>query len=163
MRNFILNKLPTTILGYEIHTDFKRWIAVEQLQQNPLNMSMSIIDDVINLVFKNDKPTDKLLAFSEIQAFANMYQEPTLLDDGQEVVFDWEQDDVKVWSAFYKTYGIDLRKADMHFWEFKALMQDLNEDCLLNHAMYYRSVKLSDYEGKQRDDLAKKKKYYEIK
>lgn len=158
-----MNKLPDTLLDLPIRTDFKVWIAVEQMLQNPLNMMADTITDIINLVFIDTKPEDYFRAFSEITAFLGMYQEAEGADLTKEPLFDWEQDDIKVYSAFMRTYGINLRVASMHFWEFKALMQDLDEGCLLAHAMYYRGVDIRDFDGKQKDEIAKKKKHFEVK
>lgn len=163
--NLLLGKLPNEIGGYKIHTDFRVWIVVEQLLQNPLNVLDDVVSTIVELIFENEKPTDYEWAFTEILDFLNMYQDiEDSRDITDEALFDWEVDDAKVFSAFMRTYHINLREIEyMHVWEFKSLLEDIAEDCLLSKAKYYRSLKLSDYEGKQRDEIRKVKRYFEIK
>lgn len=165
MTNFIIGKLPTTLLGLPIDTNFKTWIVVEQMLENPLNMLGDVLTDIVNLIFKENKPADYEQAFLEAMDFLNMYEEAEETREiTDEPLFDWATDDIKVYSAFMRTYGINLRQVDyMHIWEFKALMQDLDEECLLNKAKHYRSLNLNDYEGKQKEELRKAKRYFEIK
>ena len=162
MSNFIIDKLPTTLLGLEIRTDFRVWMVVEQMLENPLNLVGDTITQIVNLIFK-EQPPSYSVAFSEIISFANMYKEVESSSQSSEPLFDWEQDCMKVYTAFMRTYNIDLIDIPyLHVWKFKALFSDLCE-CTLTTHMYYRGVNLSDYDGDQRHDMARIKEKYAIK
>lgn len=162
MSNFIIDDYPREIMGLPIRTDFRVWVAVEQMLENPLSMYGDTICQIINLVFKERRPSDCVTAFSEIVAFLMMYEEQR--NESNDQVFSWQCDSKLVYSAFRKTYGIDLKSIEyMHIWEFKSLFADISSDTTLATIMSYRGINLSDYEGEQRQRMAELKAKYAIR
>lgn len=83
------------------------------------------------------------------------------LDFDNDIIYDFEQDSSRIYSAFYSRYGIDLAKEDMHWFKFLALLSDLR-DCSFTDVMGYRGVDLSMYEGKEKELRAELKKQYRL-
>jgi len=56
---------------------------------------------------------------------------------------DFEYDMHYIRSSFRSDYGIDLKGADMHWYEFCELLQGLTDDCILNRVRDIRNYDLS--------------------
>ncbi|MEG2272971.1 MAG: Gp15 family bacteriophage protein [Acinetobacter sp.] len=167
MINFLLDKLPCKDRnGLDIRTDFKTWIAFETMLQNPYNLLSEIEtrNDCVELIYK-EKPSNYEVAFLELISFNNMYMDISGDDVPKECLFDWVCDGASVYSAFMKTYGIDLITLDyMHWWKFKALFRDIDQNTQLSNAIYYRGIDLSkEKDPKRRSELAKIKSKFVIK
>lgn len=165
--NFLLDPMPVVDgCGNRIKTDFKVWIAFETALQDPFNLinQNTLIINLVNMIYI-DKPTDYVSAFNELIGFCNAYREQSNTENSREPIFDWLQDGHRVYSAFMRTYNIDLTTIEyLHWWKFKALLDDIDENTQLASAMYYRSIDLSkEKDSKTRSELAKIKNRYAIK
>lgn len=70
--------------------------------------------------------------------------------------YDYEADEDYIYSAFYETYKIDLSKAKLHWWQFKALLKGLPSECEFCKIKSYRV-----YTGKDKNIL-ELKEYYKL-
>lgn len=69
--------------------------------------------------------------------------------------FDFEEDDIRLWTAVKTRYGIDLLQVDhLHWWLFRGMVDDIGEDSVLSRIMYYRTVDVNA------DELPKKRKEF---
>ena len=79
--------------------------------------------------------------------------------------FDFETDDIRLWTAVKARYGIDLLTVDsLHWWLFRGMVDDIGEDSVLSRIMYYRTVDYNAAEmpKQRRDFLRALQNYYEI-
>lgn len=81
--------------------------------------------------------------------------------NGSSVAFDYYFDSDKIFTAFLKTYNMDLNTCEMHWFKFLAMLEDLGE-CLLSKAIEYRTTNLSQYKGKQLQHYRKMRKRFAI-
>ena len=57
--------------------------------------------------------------------------------------FDFKHDGSLIYSAFQKSYGIDLYETEyMHWWIFNSLLNDIDKDCRLSKVMENRTIDL---------------------
>lgn len=82
-------------------------------------------------------------------------------DFDSDILYDFEQDSDRIYSAFYVRYKIDLATENMHWFKFLALLSDLR-DCSFTDIMGYRGADLSQYEGKEKEIRADLKKQYRL-
>ena len=54
--------------------------------------------------------------------------------------FDFEEDADLIYAGFLQQYGIDLQEADMHWWKFMILLENLGTDTRLSRIMEYRTI-----------------------
>lgn len=79
--------------------------------------------------------------------------------------FDFEVDDIRLWTAVKSRYGIDLLAVDhLHWWLFRGMVDDIGEDSILSRIMYYRTVDVNADElpKKRKDLLTAMQRFYEI-
>lgn len=59
-----------------------------------------------------------------------------------------------IYAGFFQQYGLDLLTADLHWWQFKALLSGLSENTAFMQIMHYRSVNIAEVKN------PKEKKFY---
>lgn len=78
-------------------------------------------------------------------------------------VFDFKEDEGLFYAAFLAAYGIDLNKAQMHWFDFCALFKGLPDDCRLKQVIGVRSTKMSDVPKYDRKRMQHLKQVYALK
>jgi len=167
--NIILNKLPQyTPNGYRIRTDFRESIKFELLMQDNKIKEIDKLSIAINL-FYFDIPDDIEKAIKDIIWFYRCGKELKKTSQNNETsnkkqVYSYEFDDEYIYSAFMQQYNIDLNKIKyLHWWKFKALMENLSEETQFVKIMGYRVVNISKIKDKEEKERYKKlKKIYEL-
>lgn len=69
-------------------------------------------------------------------------------------VFNYEYDDLYIWGAFKQYYNIDLTRAKLHWWKFRAMWLSLPSNSEFSKIKGYRA-----YTGKDKDILDMKELY----
>ncbi len=169
--NMLINELPKEVNGLKLNTDFRVSILFELLMQDP-NISNSLkIIKALQLYYVNieqitdcNKAIEGMLWFYGCgKASINSTKEST--NQGKtNKIYSYEFDDSYIYSAFYQQYNIDLQEIKyMHWWQFKALFDGLNEDTQIVKIMGYRAVNLSTIKDTERKNYYKKmKKLYAL-
>ena len=134
-----------TICGKDcpIRYDFKTWLKFSSLigaKELDARTTAAILDLVFGYL-----PPNLNEAFYEILKFyspkKNRAADKT--NERAKRIFDYEYDAELIYAAFMAQYGIDLRTASLHWWEFKALFDGLCGEHKLCKIMEYRSADLS--------------------
>lgn len=81
---------------------------------------------------------------------------------GSEEILDFEFDASRIYTAFLRTYGVDLTEVNMHFFKFMFMLSDLESDCVHSKVVDIRQTNLKDMDKKQRAAYIKLKKIYAI-
>ena len=107
-------------------------------------------------------------AIEGLRWFLSCGAEPGINGEAQqnEEYFSFDEDKERLFSAFMVKYGINLNKADnLHFFEFIALMNDLNKTAFRN-VVDLRMMKPKDmknYSREQKQEILELKKKFAIK
>lgn len=169
-----LDGLPESLkiggVEYPIHTDFRVILAYDRMlnsgEDNGRTMLQALqsIFDVI--------PRDIEEAITALNWFINCGKREKQYKPSHKVLginsnlpFDFEEDDLLIWSAFKARYGIDLLKIEsLHWWLFRALLDDLGEEVRLSQIMQYRVIDTNmDGISKERKKfLEAMQRYYKI-
>jgi hypothetical protein len=176
MFNFLINELPTTFEGYQIDSDFKTGILISQCLSDKELTREEQICTAIDLLFDDNKP-DIETAITALIWFMNAGKEKQkktkleLIEEEvngvteeteQQRVYDFEIDSAVLWTGFLKTYNIDLMKVELHWWQFLALIDDL-DDCAFNKRLEIRTKKIDgDMSAKEKDYWTKAKAHFAI-
>lgn len=176
--NLLLDKLPNTFEDLKINTDFRVCILFELLMQdNEISKEEKIIT-AFNLFFENDsnnlekvfnkqeKALDAILWFYRCgkQEKKTSLKKENEANEIKKQIYSYEFDDEYIYSAFLQQYKIDLNSIKyLHWWKFKALMENLSEETQFVKIMGYRSIDLSKIKDKEEKARYKKlKKLYAL-
>lgn len=156
-----MKNLPTTIQGIKIPTDFRTWMKIG-----------TIFSDDLLLFEKEQYCMLLLFGKSKISGSDNLL--PDILDfylcgvhlEGSNKptpkTIDWMKDYTTVWADFLVHTGIDLDKADLHWWEFSALLDSLPTSSAIKQRIWIRGLDLSNFTGEERLHYERLKKAYSL-
>lgn len=140
MHNPILDRWPEDYGGYLIRTDFRIGIQIMSLLQDEDFEEQERVYNAVWLLFGNGIP-DLETAAEGLAWFLTCGKDISNSDDNQERLTDLDFDSQLIASSFRKAYGIDITRANMHWFEFNMLMSDLGE-CSYTNTIQIRAKKI---------------------
>ncbi len=143
LENRLLNKVTVFGKTYEIYTDFRRWIQVETLLFEEKGDFVNKISALLSLCYPTLPETLEHAICGIAKFYAGDEISVKRSSSGKKPIYSFVQDEVLIYAGFYQQYGIDLTKADLHWWQFKALLAGLSEETKLMQVLHFRSVDLS--------------------
>lgn len=161
----ILYPLPTTIevdgKEFPIHTNFRNWIVFEQLLQDDEIPSHLKFMKLLELVCV-EVPDNLMATYEALLDFYLLGNKPKTDKGSGDIAYSYNEDCNLIFTAFFKSYGLDLENIEyLHWWKFRALFNDLNDDCMLVKIMEYRTKDLTKIKNKEEKDFYRemKKRY----
>lgn len=166
MFNILCDELPKHVhigdYSVPIYTDFREFIEITEKLLDP-NSDDEVIQMCIDLIVHDEDRyfflnNESFLReyFIEIKKFLvienkdkqkKRSSKPTKRN---RYTFSYTQDSKYILGAFRECYGINLLSIDyMHWWEFNAYLDALNEKCELMQRIYYRSIDVNKIEDKK--------------
>lgn len=161
--NLLTEALPQSVnIGektYPIQTNFRQWIKFSQIAFKSVNDTISLAE-AFTLIYIGALPPDMNSAIAALLDFYNCgkQQEDSPKQSKKSRVFDFDCDAGDICAAFMQQYGIDLTKADLHWWMFKALFDGISEETRFGQIMKYRCADLSQIKDKEMKKFYKKMK-----
>lgn len=172
---FLISELPKSIIinrnNYKIRTDFRTWIDVERVlvdDEIPAYYKLFILSNNVDLflgyedVF--DEPMDAI--FESILSFWRLNREDKYSSRSKkkhDIAYDYEQDFDLISAAFKQQYDLDLRKANMHWFEYKALFDGLTKETQFVKIVGYRTTDLDKVPKEQKKQYRELKEMYAVK
>ena len=157
--NLLYEELPTKYGDLIINTDFRNCIKFELIMQDRTIEDNEKVMASLYMFFKNKEGnlekaiTNPSLAIEAILWFYRCGKEEKMIFSKKskkiKQIYSYEFDNDYIFSAFYEQYGINLNTAKLHWFEFKALFQGLNENIQFSKIMSYRAVDLSKIKDKE--------------
>lgn len=174
MENILIDDLPHTveINGEDWPIDWGyRALMLCEIDLFQSNKSDEVkMQEVLNIFYKDNVPDDIEAAMNQFLRFFTAKEEKQSEQDSMKAsgarAYDFDQDAHMIYAAFRSQYGINLNKIknkDLHWWEFLALFNSLNDDLLISKVMYWRTVRLKDVPKSERKFVRRMKKLYAIK
>ena len=166
--NILLDELPTKIEGIDINSDFRIMIMFELLMQDPKYNDKEKQIQSIPLFYPNlSQIKDPQKAITDMLWFYRCGIEIKNIgsNNNSKQIYSYEYDSQYIYSAFMQQYNIDLQDIDyLHWWKFKAMFENLNENTKFVEIMGYRNAKLSDFgkDKKTKEHYAKMQKIYAL-
>ena len=161
--NILTEALPQSVeidgKSYPVQTNFRAWIKFSQTAFNRADDIVSVAE-AFTLIYKRGLPPDMNSAAAALLDFYNCgkRQEDSPKPSKKSRVFDFDCDAGDICAAFMQQYGIDLTKADLHWWMFKALFDGISEETRFGQIMKYRCADLSQIKDKEMKKFYKKMK-----
>ena len=179
MINILIDLLPTTVTvggtEYPIDTDFRTSILFEQMA-----VDVDIEDKdkwryLLEYYYQDIRVTDEnvnglveeALKFyrcerGQLQSSSESCRSSS--SSSNDKIYDFDYDDMYIYSAFLQQYGIHLQDIEyLHWWKFKAMFNSLKEDCKFCKILEYRSVDLAQIQDEvQKNHYRKMKELYKL-
>lgn len=141
---------------YPINTDWRTWASVGVLLSE--GKEAEDLGEALLMVFKTTKLPPLKDALSEILNFYRRGKKAAGGKKNEEPAFDLVYDFGLVSAAFLSKYRIDLRKSDLHWWEFWEKFEALPSDEKIIKVIGYRSCNLNEIKNKDEKKHVKKMK-----
>ena len=133
--NIILDDLPEAIevngVEYAVNSDFRSGLAcildMESSELTDEEKCILLLRRIYGDVIPEDGETAIKLAVKFLDGGKEQSEEQNPFADNTRL-YSFEKDSALIYAAFRQTHGIDLQKADLHWWQFLALFQDLGAD-----------------------------------
>jgi len=160
--SLLTEKLPESLeivrKIYLINTDFRVWIKFSQMAFSGQIDAISFAK-IISLIFKPESgcPPANVETVQAILDFSNPFKVDVAKSSNsgnQKRIYDFEVDAKYIYSSFMQQYNINLTKAKLHWWEFKALFDGLSAETTFGKILEFRSKDISAIKDKEM------KKYY---
>lgn len=156
--NILIDILPTSVdingIEYEINSNFRTSILFSLLIEDDSLSEEEKVLQTLNLYYpvipdNSEKAIEKIKWFyscGKLDKHIGNKKSKT----SNKKIFDFEVDANYIYSAFMSQYKIDLNSIKyMHWWKFKSLLDNINEDNILSKIIQYRSVDLSKITDKE--------------
>ena len=133
--NILLDDLPEAIeingVEYAVNFDFRSGLAcildMESSELTDEEKCILLLRRIYGDVIPEDGETAIKLAVKFLDGGKEPLEEENPFADNTRL-YSFEKDSALIYAAFRQTHGIDLQKADLHWWQFLALFQDLGAD-----------------------------------
>lgn len=162
--NLLLNGVPDHITvcdqAFFIKTDFRHWIRFETSmtkEKDPYKKMEIMLDLFIDEVPTDISFVEQLLWFYQCGVEERDHKQTAI--ENQRPVYDYDQDQYMIYTAFKQYYGIDLIQESMHWWIFKQMFLELPEDAKIKKVMTYRSIKINSNMSKEQRQFYTEMKY----
>lgn len=151
--------------SYTINTDFRAGIELEQeIVHGGVDAA-----HLLSLYYPVGIPADVSAAIDTMLWFYRCGDTDTAAAEdryyrpARKRGYDFDQDADALYASFQAAYGIDLTKADLHWWAFRGLMAGLPVDTPFMQRIYYRTVDTKGMSKEQRRHVLEMRKRYAIK
>lgn len=181
--NLLTDPLPEQLeVGgkmYPIRSDFRTAIRLEEIVRDKRMDEGLKLMQMLLLFFGSNIPedipgaVDAVLCFYQGGRDTGMEQEKKKEHNrkkrrgsqGKEnrQLYSFCQDSSYLYASFMEQYGISLRDAQLHWWEFLALFEGLGEHTRMGKVLYYRSVNTAGMPKEKRKHINEMKKLYALK
>ena len=147
MFNYLLDELPTEILGCPIRTGHRDILALmERIEdiKEPREKALALLQGL----FVKEIPNEETLFEIHINPFLEGGKYHRYKEEGKQTL-SWYQDSQEIFSSFYQTYNIDLTKVNLHWYVFCALFAGLPAETPIKKLMELRGWKPSKNDSKE--------------
>lgn len=163
-------ELPTRIIADDLEipvsADFRSWIKADLImkdRQIPKEAKLPVICQYIGLDLTNLDVTIPDL-WAGIFKFYMCEQEPRgeAVSSSRATAYRFDCDWWLIYAAFIQQYGINLLTADLHWFEFRALLDGLTEQTQFIKVVQARLRDTSNLKGEEKVQAEKLKRYWKV-
>lgn len=175
MTNLLTDRLPhdVTIHGrrYKINTDFRLMIRLDMLLNDEVETEdkadallslFGILLPDLERMLVNASADEIVKAVMDFCSDEHSGSYPNDGNEPEERSHSFLYDSAYIYAAFMQVYHIDLTSAELHWYQFRALLAALPQDCFFIRIVDYRTANLSDISEGQRDYYRKMKTLYAL-
>lgn len=164
----LLNSISVCGREYEIDTDFRTWIKIEEILKDSSISSPDKIIRIFSLAFLSPSlppSIDDALSslFNFLFPFRTAAKEDSKSRKSGSPLFSFSSDGGLIYAAFLSQYGIDLTKDTLHWWRFLSLFYALSASSKFMEVVKIRGTDLSSVsDPNQKSFIRKLKRLYRL-
>ena len=175
MKELLTGNLPTSFLiggkEYEISSDFRTMLELEEIFSSDDLTDAQKAEQALLLFYgcipeEVEEAVEKLCFFWQCgrkEKPRKRGRQATGEDVCQPPVYSFTHDAGLIYGAFLTQYGIDLSCTNLHWWQFMALFEALEDDRVIKEVMRCRAVEVKgDMPQAQKDYYNAMKRHYEL-
>lgn len=161
MYNAMLDRLPEDYNGWLIRTDYRIGVQIQLCLSDTELSDSEKTGTALHLLYGNGIP-DIQTAIDGLSWFMSGGNPSTLdADDGEAPAYSFEIDSSRIVSAFRKTFCIDISRERLHWFEFLAMIGDL-EGTAFTSVIDIRTTDASEVDKKKRSEFLRLKKRFAL-
>lgn len=173
--NILIDPLPESVIinkaEVSVNAGFRTHMLIEMCMFSDRDDEQKLLD-ALHLFYGPRIPadiaaaTEKLLWFHRCGAQEDAPHEGAGIHRKQIRAYCFDQDAGMIYAAFRAQYGINLNKvrdSELHWWEFKAMFESLQENMLISRVMYYRTVDISGMSKTEKKFIKRMREIYAIR
>lgn len=173
--SILTNPLPEhAVIGgaaFRINSGFRTGVEFELLMQNEKIPPEEKVRRALALYYP-ELPPDRGAALRALLDFYSCAARGAEAKDEkapeqrprQVAAYCFEEDAPLIFAAFMECYGINLNRVkDLHWWEFRALLTGLPQNCRFAEVMGFRTADSASMPKRQRAHFERMKKLYALK
>lgn len=156
--NLLLDRLPEDYKGWLIRTDYRIGVQIQLCLSDADLTQEERISLALSLLYGEGVPPlqTALDGLAWFMGCGQLLQEVPPEGGTQRFWFDY--DHARIAASFRKSFGVDLLRARLHWFEFMALLDSVDEDSSLSSAIQLRGTDTSQMKGRQRRQLERARK-----
>lgn len=172
IQNLLYDTCPESVLiggkEYPINYGYRAVMAVE-IEMFSDNSDEQKLLNALNLFYFQNIPEDVDAAVDYMLWFHRCGEraETTRKRAGNaRRGYDFQQDAPLIYAAFRQQYGINLKHTknqELHWWEFRAMFESLDENVKMAKVMFWRTCDLRGMSKEQRNFIKKMRSIYALK
>ena len=171
MKELLTGNLPNSFLiggrEYHISSDFRAMLRLEEIFSSEKLTDEEKAERALKLFYGRipeplEEAVERLCYF---WSCGRQEQEGRAKGEGaaQPPIYSFAHDAGLIYGAFLTQYGIDLSRKSLHWWQFMALFEALEEDRVLKEVMRCRAVEIKgDMPQAQKDYYNAMKRRYAL-
>ena len=153
--NILLDPLPEDIDGFVIRTDYRVGIQIALcLEDRQLNDNERTFMALSLLYGRGLPPLEAALVGMDWYMRCG---QPRSEGGGKQMLW-LDYDAARIYASFRQTFGIEIHRSKLHWFEFMSMLDSLDEDSSLAHAMQIRGTDTSTMKGKERAQFERMKR-----
>lgn len=162
MYNAMLDRLPEDYNGWLIRTDYRIGVQIQLCISDPELNDSEKTWTALSLLYGNGIP-DLKTALDGLSWFLSCGEPSSPQDDGgsEAPLYSFEKDAGRIVSGFRKTFGIDISREKLHWFEFISMMGDL-KDTAFTSVIDIRSTDASEVDRKKQAEFIRMKKRFAL-
>lgn len=173
INSIIFNKLPEQVtidgISYQINYGYRAMMAIEIDMFSVDKSDEQKLLNALNMFYLSNIPDNVEMAIEKMLWFHRCGEESSTgarKSRKKTRGYCFEQDAPLLYAAFRQQYNIDLRRTksnELHWWEFSALFESLDENIKMAKVIYWRTCDLKGMTKKEKEFIKKIREIYAIK
>ena len=156
MADILLDRLPRAWAGRPIDWDFRpmvwfngQYLRLPEDEKGLPELARETMRRFYRVAVPPEEEVDAFKALVEFYTAGPAEADRPGSSRTEELALDYVTDGPAIVAAFQQAYGIDLTRAKLHWWRFKALMSNLPEETQLVKIIGFRTADPAQFQGEE--------------
>ncbi len=160
MNNVLYEPLPQEWNGYQLNTWFQIGVQIYLVSEDEELMDFERADVIVDLLFPGECPPPEEMRECIGWFLNGWYHDKSPKEKKKHRLLDFHKDQWRIYADFRQIYGINLNEADLHWWEFMALLWNMpRQQSSFLQVIELRQKKITSRMGKEEKEAIRRAQY----